>query len=407
MASEYVYRAYGRDGKVEAGAIEAISEAAAAAMLTRRGLSVFEIRPEAASGKSWLERDIFAADKIKPSHQEEFLRLLAALLGARLPVDQALQSIGGEDLKSPLSLLSARLLERVQSGQALSDAVAAEEKNTLPVSWPALMAAGEASGQLAEVLGEMAVAQKRRNRISSEIRSALIYPVLLGVLAIVTVTFIIVFLLPALQPLIEETGGDLPAPVAGLMAMSGHISSHPLLWTLGFIVLGFGVFRISSQPAVRTVAGRLGLRLPIVGRLIRQLNAARISGTMGLLLSNRVEPLHAITITKSTVSHAAYAQLLTDLHAHLQNGGRLSEGLKADGLMPAQVINLVTAGERAGETASMLKEASAIMQTSSKQSLDRLVSLLTPALTLILGLVIGGIVLSVMSTLLSVNNAAF
>lgn len=406
MSQSFSYSAYTAVGDIEKGDLEAASLEAAATELTGRGLSVFQIDPKSASGEGFLSRELFSSAELKAGQKEEFLRLLSALIGARLPVDQALRSATTTDDRSSLAQMVKRLHGRIIDGQTLSGAIEAEGNN-LPLSWAAMMRAGESSGRLDEVLQEMSEAQVRSNRVASEIRSALIYPALLGGLAIITVGFIVTVLLPALRPLIEETGGNLPGPVAFLMGVSDSLRSYPFLWLAGIGVFIFAMMRTFANPATRQAIDRLSLRAPLAGTLAREINAAKICNTLGLLLDNRVEQLKAVQITRSVISNASYQSLIDDLLDHLQNGGLISEGFGREGLIPDQVLNLVAAGERSGRIAEMLRESGKIMEGNAKRSLDRLVGLLTPALTLMLGLVIGGIVLSVMTTLMSVNNAAF
>lgn len=406
MNDTFSYAAYTPEGDVEKGEVEAVSLQAAASSLAARELIVFEINPKSSGATGLFEQEFFVTKGLKPAEKEQLLRLLSSLVEAKLPIDQALRSISSKTDKSRLSAMVSRLHERVIGGQALSDAFGAEG-DTLPPSWEALVRAGESSGQLDQVLKELAVEQERSNRISAEVRSALIYPTLLGGLAVMTVGFIIVVLLPALGPLIDETGGSLPAPVAVLMGVSESLRAAPFLWALGLLIFVFASVQTFRNEAFRTGWSQLGLRLPLIGNLLRQLNTARICSTLGLLLSNRVEQLRAVSITGTVVTHDAYKELLKMLYEHIQEGGALSRGLEKDDLVPEQVLNLVLAGEKTGRIAEMLLAGAKLMEDGSKRTLDRLVALLTPALTLVLGVVIGGIVLSVMTTLMSVNNAAF
>ena len=404
--TSFRYEAYKPSGEVVRGSIEADTRTSALAELARSRLSVFKMNEAAASKDSLLSRDVFVRSAPTPNQRAQFLRELASLVAARIPIDEALSAAASEDQSPAAGALAFRLRDRVMAGKSLADAML-EEGARLPLAYSALVRAGEESGALDEVLNELATAQEQENDLAGEVRSALIYPGLLGVVAALSLVFIVTVLLPALRPLIEETGGNVPQPARALMWLSELVSARPLLSSTIAASIGAAVFQGISSRALKPFRDRLSLTLPALGHLTQELQSARICRTLGLLLSNRVEPLRALEITQSVASNSEFRSALRRARDDIQNGAQLGPSFRDRGVFPDQMIRLVEAGERSGQTPDMLRRAADLLERRGRRTVERLVALLTPMLTLALGLLVGGLVLSVMTTLMSANDAAF
>ncbi|MEL7111182.1 MAG: type II secretion system F family protein [Pseudomonadota bacterium] len=403
MSSKFDYQAIDRQGKSVTGTTEGNDRVSVLNALSAEGLQVFKLDEARAQSTSIWSRDLFSPDQVKPAEIAQFLRILATLVSAKLPIDKALSSVAGEGDSKALQALSSRLRDKVQSGRSLADAMAEEEG--LPPSLAAMVSAGEQSGSLAKVLEACATDQVRRVALSGQVRSALIYPFLLGVMALLSLIFIITILLPALQPLIEETGGQFPEPARSLHALGTSIQSAPVLWGGAAAAMIAGLFMLFSDARFRERLDRWALNAPIIGPLIRDTQSRTICSLLGLTLEHKVQPLRAVEIAKSVTRNGVFKSGLEKAGEDLKAGRSISVSFADHVPLQSQLTELIAAGERSGTLAEMFTHAGEIANEQAKRSIERLVGLVTPATTIILGLLIGGLVLSVMTALMSANDA--
>ena len=270
----------------------------------------------------------------------------------------------------------------------------------------ALVRAGEASGQLAPTLERLAELLERQQSLAASVTSALIYPSLLLVAAIGSIALLLTQVLPQFVPMFEQSGAKLPASTQFLIDAGSFVSTYGLHMLLAFAVLLIGGRTMMRRPGPRRVADRFLLRLPIFGGLLREVLAARFTRVLGTLLVNGVSLIAAMGVVREAVGNTTAVAVLDRATASARDGGGLSRALAEGDVFPARTIHLMRLGEENAQLGPIALRAAAIHEESTRLATQRLVSLLVPAITILMGLAVAGIVASLMTAMLSLNDLA-
>jgi general secretion pathway protein F len=269
-----------------------------------------------------------------------------------------------------------------------------------------MVRAGEASGALDSVLARLAEYLRRSEAARQTVRSALIYPTILAVTALSSVILILTVVLPQLEPLLRDAGPALP-PQARLVFGASDLLRRwwwALLAILGAV--GYGLWRGWGEPANAVRRDRLLLRLPLLGAAIRQAQTARFTRTLGALVGGGVALPTALALARPVISNHVMADAVTRVASQLREGGGLAEPLARTGVFPDLSIQLIRIGEATGKLDQMLLQQAEIFDEEVRLVLGRALTLLVPVLTVTLGFIVAGIIASVMSAMLSINNLA-
>ncbi len=405
----FIYRTYDARGELREGEIAAPTRQAALDALHRQGATPVSIAEGASNGgTSAASRMARVAGGRLSSHALMLLtRELATLTSADLTLEDALRIV---ELQPSLPASTRRLigdvLERVMGGAALSEAFAAQSSD-IPPAYCRLLAAGERSGNLAAALSAIATDLERSEKLRAELRSALIYPLTLLAAAAATLTLIIAVLIPALMPLFEEARSAPPAMVAALDGLRRFAVAH-WTWALPAVVaLPILALLARRSAALAATWDQLVLSMPIVGRLVRRRETGRFAGTLATLLKNGVAPLEAIRVAGNANANSRYRDAARLAEEHLSNGGQLSEVLERTGLFAPLALRMTVVGERTGQLDVMLARLQELEETALQRELQRLVTVLAPALTIAIGILVGGILISVMGAIVGLNDLAF
>ncbi|GHE20912.1 type II secretion system F family protein [Halomonas urumqiensis] len=391
----YRYKAARPDGDIEQGKLEADSMAALAARLQESGCIPIRIAP--VRGASLPRRRARRVDV------ETLARDLAVLLSAGLPLEQALQALQEvADTAASQRLLGA-LLEAVRGGASLSATMQAhgDTFTPLPVS---MVRAGEAGGNLAEVLGDLAGYLERSRALRQEVLSALLYPAILVVVAMLSLFLLLAYVVPQFTGMFAELGGTLPLATRVVMA-AGDLTRHYGWLVPGLALLGIWLNRwVAADPARCARRDAWLLRLPLFGSLIRRSEVARFSRTLGVLVTNGVPLLEAMRIVPGAIGNQALRQVVEAAARDLQAGRGLARPLAESGLFPGLAVRMIRVGEEAGELGPMLIKVAGIHDAEVRTAVKRLLALLEPALIIGLGVVIAGIVLSILLAILDTHQ---
>lgn len=400
--STYRYKAVTATGTVVEGEMEAASQAAVIQQLHDSGhVPVRAEEVKRSAGTSWLSRDI--GGRVKLRDVAILTRELATLLEAGLPLDRALEIIITVSENDRLRKRLVRVLEQVRGGAPLSRAME-ENKDIFPNYYVSLVRAGEQGGALEAVLERLADFVEKSVAIRENVTSALIYPAILVVMAILSIILMLGFVIPQLKPLFEDAGQALPVSTQIIIGL-GELVQH-YWWAMAAFVAGAAVI-LRSQ--IRTPAGRLAwhgflLRLPLFGDLLRKTEIARFSRTLGTLLGNGVAVLSALAIVADTLTNTVIARAVREAAVQVKEGRRLAEPLMTARVFPPLAIHMVRVGEETGQLHDMLLKVADIYDREVQRSVERLLALLVPVLTVGLGALVAGIILSVLSAILSVNR---
>lgn len=402
----FAYAAYDAAGAKVEGVIEATDAAAAVERLHRKGLIAFRTS-EVKAGTAPPRLRLRLSREREPSliQLADFARQLATLLRAELPLDQCLRLVASQSAASPTGDFANRLANAVVAGRSLS-ATFEQEAPGAPSFIAPLLRASEARGSLTPGLVDLARILERRVEARAKIRSALIYPAVLLVVALATVALVVGVLVPTLLPLFKDLGS---APPAGLW-LAGELRelmiAHWPLVLAALVLLVIAGLTLARRPRIRLAAGRLLLRLPVVGTIVQQSNVAMMSRTLGTLLRNGVPLVNALSLTATVVTSPQFRQSITQTAEAVKEGSRLATALRRSPVYPEVALRFITIGEEASKLDDMLLHLADLADTDSERRIDGLLTLLSPAITLVVGIIIGGLILSVMQAVLSVNDIA-
>lgn len=330
---------------------------------------------------------------------------LATLLDAGVVLDEGL-TILEELTEAPREKKALRaVLDRVRAGGALSDGMQAEP-TVFPKYYVSMVRAGEAGASLEAVLARLAEFLERSQAIREHVKSALLYPLVVAATCMLSITLLFIFVVPRFRPLFEQAGPALPTSAQALMTVSDFMQGY--WWVLVLVLLlGFIGARLwLHNPASRARWDRRLLKLPLVGGLIARVQTVRFARTLGTALRNGVPLQTALAITSETLSNRVFADAVAGIADRVQTGTGLATPVTQTGIFPALANHLIRVGEEAGRQDEMLLKTADIFELETRRALDRLLGLLGPALTVIMGIIVAGVTLSIITAVLSVYDLA-
>ena len=335
-----------------------------------------------------------------------FTRELATLIEAGLPLDRALGVFGEIAASAALRAAVLRVRERVRQGSTLADALERDEAH-FPEYAVGMVRAGEAGGALAAVLARLAQSLERAQALKDEVRTALLYPILVLAMSGLSVIVLLTAVIPEFKPLFADMGAATPLTTRVVIAASDLFRAY--WWTLALPVLlaALVIERKRADPKWRLARDRLALRLPLLGDLVRKIEAARMSRTLGTLLANGVPVLTALTMTAGALSNQAFAGSIAELRTRLKKGEGLAEPLRQAGVLPPLAVQLVRVGEESGQLEAMLLRLADIYDEEVRRGIGRLLGLLVPLITIGLGAFVAFIIGSMLSAIMSTYSIAF
>jgi general secretion pathway protein F len=335
----------------------------------------------------------------------DITRELATMLGAGQDLDRALRYLQETAVAPRVTRTLTALRDAVRDGAPLSVALA-RQPESFPRLYVGMVRAGEAGGKLAGTLTRLAELLEARRRIAAGVTSAMIYPCLLLVAAVGAIALLLTQVLPEFVPLFEQSGARLPASTQFLIDAGATISHYG---PIALIVLAalFLLARASlRRPGPRLTVDRLLLRLPIIGAVAREVLATRFTRTLGTLLVNGVSLITALGIARDALGNCAAAAAIDRTSQSARSGGGLTPPLAAARVFPLRTIHLLRLGEENAQLGAMALHAAEIHEERTRIALQRLIALVVPAITILMGIAVAAIVGSLMTAMLSLNDLA-
>jgi general secretion pathway protein F len=327
-------------------------------------------------------------------------RELATLLHAGLPIDRALSVLAEIAKERNLKEFLEDVLTSIRRGSALADALE-PHKDSLPAYYIGLIRAGEAGGALDSVLARLAESLERAQSLRETIRSAMYYPAFVLVMSIITLLVLFTMVIPEFRPLFEGSAAGMPGPMSAVIAISDALRDYWWVIVLAVIAMVLGVQQYNRTPSGRRRRDRFLLGLPLVGELVTKVEVARFARTLGTLLANGVMVLNALSITAETVSNRELAEKIRGLANRLKRGDGLAAPLMETGRFPRLAVQLVQVGEESGQLESMLLHVAAIYDEEVKRTLQRLLALFVPIMTICIGILVAVIIATMLTAILS------
>jgi len=392
----FAYKAIGRDGKAQQGVIEADALDIATRQLRSRGLTPLKVEE---GGQE---------DQGKPPTRQEILSMtseLSVLLRAGLPLDRALKVLIDMDGQPRMRAVLAELLKAVKGGKALSMALQPFEE-TFGSFYLSMVRAGEASGQLSAVLDRLVEHLESAKATRDSVVSAMIYPAILLVVAVLSIVVMLGFVVPQFETLFNDMGDALPAMTKGVIASAEFIKAWGFFLAIIAVMAGLIFQRWASSDAGKAVLDRRLLALPIAGNIAFEYEMAKFARTVGTLLGNGVSLLKAIQIAIDTVGNLPLKEGLAVLPPAVKAGKRMSIALDETKMFTPMVIQMTRVGEESGSLDGMMLELAKVFEDHVASGIKRLLTLLEPVLILTMGFIIALIIISILMGILSVNDLA-
>ena len=412
----YEYKGLDGRGKAIAGIIDAEGAKSARIRLRKQGLFPTDIKQQAVSGGgskdgdkkggglSW-EVDVAALfQRVGIKDISAMTTQLATLIGANIPMVEALSAIQEQCEKDKLKVILADVRETVNQGGSLADAMESHPKvfSDLYVN---MVRAGEASGSLDLVLQRLASYMESQVKLRGKLTGAMIYPILMSVVGGAIVMGLFVFVIPRIRRVLESFGQTLPAITRITLGFSELVLGW--WWALG--LLGFGGYTLFRRWKA-TKEGRFKwhsflLKAPVLGSIVRRVAVTRFCQTLSTLLDSGVPILTAIGIVERVVQNDVLAKAVREAAENISEGDSIAAPLRQSGEFPPLVTHMIAIGERTGELESMLGKVADSYESQLESTLEGLTSLLEPLLILVMGGVVGFIAMAIMLPMLNMSNS--
>lgn len=409
--AEYRYLAIDAAGREKRGSVSAADDAAARAALMRKRLYVVSVAQGAGvaeapreAGASLLSQLRLRREKLSQRERTVFTRQLATLVSVS-PLEEALRTIARQTESARAAAVVTRVHAGVVEGARLASALSREGKSFSPL-YRAMVAGGEASGALPEILERMAALEERQAELRGKLTGTLAYPVILAIVALGVVAALMILVVPKVVSQFDDVGQQLPLVTRIVIGLSDVLASW--WWaigiTLALALLGFA--RALRQPAFRLRFDGWLLRLPFLGRLIRDLHAARMARTLATMVASRLPILEGLALTVPTIRNHALRAATEGIVAEVRGGGSLSAAMRRAAIFPPLLVYLVASGESAGRLDQMLERAAATLEREFDAVTSALMSLVEPGIIVLMGGVVAVIVLAILLPILELQNLA-
>jgi general secretion pathway protein F len=401
----YTYKAINQQGKQEQGLREAVDENQLLLELQSKGL--IPVKIEQTKTTSFLGFRIGEfKHRLSTKDIVNFTTELATLVESGLPLDRSLTILIEltEDNKR-LNTVVINILERIKAGKSLADSLEMET-NVFTKFYLNMVRAGEMGGDLGGVLHELFDYLERSQNLKEKVTSALIYPAMLLLMSVASMLVMLVFVVPQFKEMFESAGQNLPLPTQIVVAVADFIKSY--WWMgLGFVLLIMQTIKWQLENPVRKkVIDSYVLKMPLIGEVLLVKEVAVFSRTLGTLLGNGVSILKSIVIVKEIITNSLLVEIIEKTEMQIKQGMTLSLALAEFNVFPKLAIQMIKMGEETGRLEEMLIKIANIYDKQLGNSIQRMLSLLEPSLIIFLGVMIGGIIVSILLAILSVNDLA-
>ncbi len=346
---------------------------------------------------------LFEKKTVKTKVLMIFTRQLATLIDAGLPLLRALTVLAKQERDTVLKKTISNLSDAVQGGSTFSEGLAQHPKifNDLYVN---MVRAGELGGVLELVLTRLAEFQEKAQKIKNKVIAAMVYPLIVLVLAVAIMGFLLVFIVPKFEQIFKDMLGDKPLPGITLFVIgaSDAVSNHWALILIGLVAVIVVLNVLGRTRAGRVLLDRVKLRTPLFGDLLRKTAISRFSRTLGTLVTSGVPILQALNITRETAGNVVIANAITQVHDSVKEGESIVFPLEASGAFPPMVISMIDVGEETGQLPEMLLKIAEVYDDEVDNSVAGLTSMLEPIMIVFLALVVGTIVIALFMPLISI-----
>ncbi len=409
--AKFAYKATNKEGKSSFGVVEAESQALAVQDIRNLGLFPTNLREATRSDEKKALKvkygdgiSEFYFGGLKWKQIVVMTRQLATLIDAGLPLLRSLNILVAQQPPSKLRDVLREVTADVQSGGTFSEGLSKHPKgfDRLYVN---MVRAGEVGGMLETVLNRLAEFMEKRMALQRKVKSAMVYPIFVITAATGIVSFLLVRVVPVFAEIFTEFGAGLPAPTQFLVTVSDFMATQ---WWLLLLVFNSALVSnklIRKIRLVRRMTDIISLKIPMVGDLITKVAVARFARTLGTLLNSGVPILQSLKITRDTITNSVIQDAVTHVHDRIKEGDTIAAPLDESKVFPAMVVNMIDVGEETGSLDTMLNKVADIYDAEVEMAVEGLLSMMEPAIILLLGAVIGFIVVALYLPIFTLGDA--
>ena len=395
----YYYVAINSEGNKEKGVIAADNLENARRELRNRKLTPLKV----SENNKYNLFNLLVQRKISLKNLVLFTRQLSALIGGGLPLDKSLKLIGNQSKNGNLKNQVLTLSSRIEEGFSFTEALK-EFPQSFDNLYISLISAGEAAGDMSGILEKTASYLERRSKIQQDIIGALIYPLVLIILALVIVGLLLVFVVPNVVNQFDTLNQQLPLLTRVLISISDFLSG-PAIWiSLAILILLLGISRLIGRNKIRFLFEKHILKIPLINSFLINANLARFTSSLSILRNSNVPIIEALNISTSTISNSFLKGKMNEALSKVSEGDSLAKSLNKVQEIPLLVIQMIDSGERSGELDSMLTKAAEYLDQDFQQSTKIAMNLLEPMVVVLMGSIVASIVVAVLLPLIQMNN---
>jgi len=396
------YRAYDSVGKEVSGTIEAVGLKDAATRLRKEGLFPHDLSVEAKRRDvlAWLKSLIPRGSALELASMS---RQLSTLLSSGASLHESLEILVKETENRPLSASLIDVKERLAGGSSFARALDAQG-GVFPQMYCRMVEAGEETGNLESVMGRLADYLEARERVYEKVKTALIYPTLMTIVGAGVLSFLLIFVIPKITTIFEDTKTALPFITVILLWCTAFLRRFWPLLVVAAVALPFVFSRLTRRPAGKSFRDRLILRLPVVGKIVRRFYFSTLARTLGSLLESGVPLLTALDMTGRVLNHTLFQKVFEKAARDVTEGGELSKSFADSGALPGMVVYMTSIGEKSGQLPEMFLKVADTYEREFNTSVERGLALMEPLLILVMGAAVGFIVLAILLPIFELNQ---
>ena len=403
----FEYKALDSKGKQQKGVIEADTARHARSQLREQRLMPLELQPvsekEARSQSGGFSLANLFKKRISVAELALITRQIATLVAAGLPIEEALKAVGQQSEKARLGSMIMAVRSRVVEGYSLADSMA-EFPHVFDDLYRAMVASGEKSGHLEVVLNRLADYTERRQQLKSKLTQAMIYPIVLTVVAIGVIAVLLAAVVPKVVGQFEHMGQELPGTTQFLILASDFVQHWGIVVVL--ILFGCGILfqRMLSNPVMRMKYDTALLQMPVIGKVSKGLNTARFARTLSILSASSVPLLDGMRIASEVLQNVKVRAAVDDATARVREGTSLGTALTNTKLFPAMMLYMIASGEKSGQLENMLERAADNQDREFESNVNIALGVFEPMLVVSMASVVLFIVMAILQPILELNN---
>ena len=398
----YNYTAKNNKGETVTGSFEAADKNMVVALIKEKGYYPLSIEDKAEKGK---EVKVFGNQKVKAKDLAILCRQFQTMLNAGVTVISCLDMLQKQTENPTLRAAIASVYEEVQKGTTLSESMKAMPK-VFPVLMISMVEVGEVSGTLEIVLERLAIQFEKDNKIKSKVSTAMVYPAVIGCIALVMVVFMLVFIVPKFVGMVDSMGVEMPMPTKILLFVSG-LFQNPI-FIIGVVAVVI-LSRLGFQKAKSTEQGKFVIdsfiyKLPMVGKNVQKILAASFTRTLCTLLSSGVSLIQALEVVDRVVNNQIVSRGLVKVREDIKSGSNLAAPLERIGIFPLMVTQMISVGEEAGSLDAIMEKVADFYDEEVEASISKLLAMLEPLMMMVLAVVVGFIVIAMIMPTFAINQ---